>query len=57
MLANELTMARNGALDASMLAKQPFYGTNLTRPLLFIEDGAYFVNQAMALRLTGASGA
>jgi Cytochrome b(N-terminal)/b6/petB len=54
MLANELTMARNGALDASMLARQPFYGTNLTRPLLFIEDGAYFANQATAMHLTGA---
>ena len=54
MLANELTMARSGALDASMLAKQPFYGTNLTRPLLFIEDGAYFANQATAMHLTGA---
>src|ERR1700733_14272385 len=53
MLANELTMARDGALDASMLAKQPFYGTNLTRPLLFIEDGAYFSNQAQAMNLTG----
>ena len=53
MLANELTMARDGALDASMLAKQPFYGTNLTRPLLFIEDGAYFANQATAMHLGG----
>ena len=53
MLANELTMARDGALDASMLARQPFYGTNLTRPLLFIEDGAYFSNQATAMHLTG----
>jgi Cytochrome b(N-terminal)/b6/petB len=54
LMANELTMARSGALDASMLAKQPFYGTNLTRPLLFIEDGAYFSNQATAMHLTGA---
>ncbi len=53
MLANELTMARSGALDASMLARQPFYGTNLTRPLLFMEDGAYFANQATAMHLTG----
>jgi hypothetical protein len=54
LLANELTMARSGALDASMLARQPFYGTNLTRPLLFIEDGAYFANQATAMHLSGA---
>ncbi len=54
MLANELTMARSGALDASMLAKQPFYGTNFTRPLLFIEDGAYFVEPGQAMRLGGS---
>ncbi|MGP7996509.1 MAG: cytochrome b N-terminal domain-containing protein [Streptosporangiaceae bacterium] len=54
MLANELTMARSGALDADLLAKQSFYGTNFTRPLLFIEDGATFVNQATAMHLSGA---
>ncbi len=53
MLANELTMARSGALDSDLLAKQSFYGTNFTRPLLFIEDGAYFVNQATAMHLSG----
>jgi hypothetical protein len=53
MMANELTMARSGALDAGLLAKQPFYGTNFTRPLLFINDGAYFANQATAMHLTG----
>jgi hypothetical protein len=53
MLANELTMARSGALDADLLAKNAFYGTNFTRPLLFIEDGAYFVNQATAMHLSG----
>ncbi len=54
MLANELTIARSGALDASLVSKQAFYGTNLTPALLFIEDGAYFVNQATALHLSGA---
>jgi hypothetical protein len=53
MLANELTMARNGGLDASLLAKQPFYGTNFTGPLLFMEDGAYFSTKAEAMNLTG----
>ncbi len=53
MLANELTMARSGALDSDLLAKNPFYGTNFTRPLLFIEDSAYFANQAQAMHLTG----
>ena len=54
MLASELTMARSGGLDASLLAKQPFYGTNFTGPLLFMEDGAYFSTKAQAMNLTGA---
>jgi hypothetical protein len=54
LLAGELTMARSGALDTDLLAQQPFYGTNFTKPLLFIEDGAYFVNKAQALGLTGS---
>jgi hypothetical protein len=53
MMADELTLARSGALDADLLAQQPFYGTNFTKPLLFIEDGQYFVNQATAMNLTG----
>jgi Cytochrome b(N-terminal)/b6/petB len=54
MMANELTLARSGALDADLLAQQPFYGTNYTKPLLFIEDGQYFANQAQAMNLTGS---
>jgi hypothetical protein len=54
LLAGELTLARSGALDTDLLAQQPFYGTNFTKPLLFIEDGAYFVNKATALGLTGS---
>jgi len=53
MMADELTLARSGALDADLLAQQPFYGTNLTKPLLFIEDGQYFADQATAMNLTG----
>ena len=53
LLANELTMARSGALDASLISKEPFYGTNFTAPLLFMEDGAYFSNKAQAQKLTG----
>jgi hypothetical protein len=54
MMAAELTLARSGALDADLLAQQPFYGTNFTKPLLFIEDGQYFANQATAMNLTGS---
>jgi len=53
MLAAELTLARSGALDGDLSAQQPFYGTNFTAPLLFLEDGQYFANQATAMHLTG----
>jgi hypothetical protein len=53
LLASELTMARSGALDASLISKEPFYGTNFTSPLLFMNDGAYFAAKAQAMNLTG----
>ncbi len=54
LMAGELTLARSGALDTDLLSQQPFYGTNFTKPLLFIEDGAYFSAKATALGLTGS---
>jgi Cytochrome b(N-terminal)/b6/petB len=54
LMAGELTLARSGALDTDLLAQQPFYGTNFTKPLLFIEDGAYFISKGTALGLTGS---
>ena len=51
--ANELSYARSGAIDASLLAQQPFYGSNYTKPLLFIEDGNYFSSLARAQHLNG----
>ncbi len=51
--ANELSYARSGAIDASLLAQQPFYGSNYTKPLLFIEDGNYFSSLAQAQHLNG----
>jgi hypothetical protein len=53
MLAAELTLARSGAIDAALSAQQPFYGTNFTKPLLFLQDGQYYANQATAEHLTG----
>jgi len=53
MLATELTLARSGAIDADLSAQQPFYGTDFTKPLLFLEDGQYYANQATAEHLTG----
>ncbi len=54
MVASELTMARSGAIDADLIAQQPFYGTNYTKPLLFIEDGSYFSSIAQSEHLTGS---
>jgi quinol-cytochrome oxidoreductase complex cytochrome b subunit len=53
LLSTELTLARSGALDADLLAQQPFYGTDFTKPLLFLEDGNYFSSLATAQHLTG----
>jgi hypothetical protein len=54
LISSELTMARSGALDADLLAEHPFYGTDFTKPLLFLEDGNYFSNLATADHLTGS---
>jgi hypothetical protein len=53
MMASELQMAQSGALDASLVAQHPFYGTDFTKPLLFIADGGYYAAQAKAMHLTG----
>jgi hypothetical protein len=53
LLATELTLARSGAIDAALSGAQPFYGTDFTKPLLFLNDGAYYGDQATAAHLTG----
>ncbi len=54
LVASELALARSGALDADLLAQRQFYGTNFTKPLLFMEDGNYFSSLAQADHLTGS---
>jgi hypothetical protein len=53
MLATELTLARSGAIDTDLLAQRQFYGTDFTKPLLFINDGGYYTNVATSMNLTG----
>src|SRR6266566_3545764 len=53
MLATELTLARSGGIDTDLLAQRPFYGSDFTKPLLFLEDGAYYADKATAEHLTG----
>lgn len=53
LLASEFQLARSGAIDANLLSQSPFYGTNYTKPLLFIEDGNYFSSLAKQDHLIG----
>ncbi len=53
MMAGELAMARSGALDSDLLAQRQFYGTDYTKPLLFIADGGYYNQLATSEHLTG----
>jgi len=53
LMATELNMARSGALDADLLAQRQFYGTDFSKPLLFIADGQYYAQQAQSMHLTG----
>jgi Cytochrome b(N-terminal)/b6/petB len=53
MLATELTLARSGAIDTDLLAQRQFYGTDFTKPLLFLADGDYYNNLADSQHLTG----
>jgi len=54
LIATELVLARSGALDADLVANHTFYGTDFTKPLLFLEDGQYFSNLATTDHLSGA---
>jgi len=53
MMSSLLTMARSGGIDGALIAEQPFYGTNYTNPLMFLNDGMYYSNLAQSMNLTG----
>ena len=53
IVAAETAMARSGALDGALLSSRQFYGTDYTKPLLFIADGDYFANLGAAQHLSG----
>ena len=53
-LVDSLTsMARSGALDGALLSSRQFYGTDYTKPLLFIADGTYLADKAQGQHLSG----
>src|SRR5664280_952788 len=53
MIAGLPSMARSGALDGALLSSRQFYGTDYTKPLLFIADGQYLANLGAADHLGG----
>ncbi len=53
MMNSLLKMADSGGLDASLIAGSGFYGTNYTKPLLFLADGTYMANIAQKQHLLG----
>jgi hypothetical protein len=54
LVATELTLAQNGALDCALVANNGFYGTDFTKRLLFLEDGTYYASIAQSKHLTGS---
>lgn len=53
MITGLTAMAQSGALDSAILSSDQFYGTDYTRPSLFLADGTYFANIAEARHLGG----
>ncbi|MGD0743502.1 MAG: hypothetical protein ABSA31_09535 [Acidimicrobiales bacterium] len=53
MIGALTTMARSGALDGALVSSKQFYGTDYTKPLLFLADGTYLANLAAAQHLHG----
>ena len=53
MLAAELALAQSGSIDTDLLAQRQFYGTDFTKPLMFINDGGYYTDVATSMNLTG----
>jgi len=53
MMADLLDMARSGALDGALTSSPQLYGTDYTKPLLFIADGSYMNDVAGARHLHG----
>ncbi len=53
MMSDLLALGQNGALDTALTGSTNFYGTDYTKPLLFIADGSYFSEVAQAKHLQG----
>ena len=53
MMTALVGMARSGSLDGALLATPRFYGTDYTKPLLFLADGSFLADRAHAQHLQG----
>lgn len=53
MIDGLTSMARSGALDGALISGHQFYGTDYTKPLLFIADGTYLADLAQGQHLAG----
>lgn len=53
LLSDLLVIARSGGLDAALESHSAFYGTNYTKPLMFLADGQYFAGLGAQRHLLG----
>ncbi len=53
MIDSLTSMAQSGALDGALVSSHQFYGTDYTKPLLFISNGSYMANLAQGQHLAG----
>ena len=53
MIASLTSMARSGALDGALLSSRQFFGTDYTKPLLFVADGTYLLTWPNSEHLSG----
>ena len=53
MIGSLTAMAQSGALDTQLLSTHEFYGTDDTKPLLFVADGTYLADLAQNQHLSG----
>ncbi len=54
LLSALLTLADSGALDADLTSSPNFYGTDYTKPLLFLSDSGYLADKGKAQNLSGS---
>lgn len=54
LMQAELALAVSGGLEGAMLTRHAFYGTDYTKPLLFLADGTYMESRAEKEHLLGS---